>query len=615
MLQHVVELDGSEVAKELTLGEYEIVQKDPFAKGPNNEDFSGWTGNEGTTATHYYRSTVALLMPSAMKLQFLFESAVLGHVDVGKWIERSLQAYRDERSDKSREDLEELCDCVTTHNMTSRLAIDLSKQEQKAHGILNPNGYVPEYQKPFSDDVLGVIVKAHLQTGSLKRAQRAVSLISKTTPLWIFSEFGEALSKIGLSNMKSILDEAITHVPKTHERLAATEQLVKSYESMAASYTELTELGSLEGWRQDKTSQSLASISEVFKEDGEALVEIAAKYGNNMLFQSVLPVVKKFVSKTSFAIEFARRLFEAGEESKIPQNAVSNVFRDVLSDLIPAFTLDVQTSSSKSPRYRYTSFRNSRSETPDNSKSSLMKGGELADLIKQCISLNLEPEIDQILTKMRTEISQISPTIFESFIPPFLKQLLDILQQQKIPLSTPRYRSFYQQTLNTYIKKNVDTEPTQPENWKREKKGCGVCEDCKFLNEFLIDPIMHSTTFSMSDKRRKHIQNRIEPNIEPNSQYNKACSGFEINTIRTTKPYSLKIEKTENKWKDKYDIWEKRSKEVEKQFQGLGMGRMREVLGDRYDELVELRGGHGSGERKGRCLRSSGKGSGGVDCT
>lgn len=80
-------------------------------------------------------------------------------------------------------------------------------------------------------------------------------------------------------------DEAITHVTKIYEQLAATEELTRSYKSTASSDAELTEQASLKTWRKAKTAQTLASVSRVFKEAGEALVQIAAKYGNRMLFQ------------------------------------------------------------------------------------------------------------------------------------------------------------------------------------------------------------------------------------------------------------------------------------------------------------------------------------------
>ncbi|KAI9771775.1 MAG: hypothetical protein M1835_006386 [Candelina submexicana] len=600
MLQHVVELDGSGVAKDLTLEESDIVQEEPFATGPDHEDFSGWTGNDGTTAKHYYRSTVALLMPRAMKLRFLFKPAILRQVDASKWIERSLKAYQDDRSDKSKEDLEELCDCIIAHTRSGKLPKGMSMERQKQNRVFNPNGYKSDYQKRFSDEVLGIVVGACVQMESLKKAQRAVALVGKTTPQSIFPELGKAISKIGFSKMKPLLDEAINHVNKVYDKFAALKTLMRSYKTTASSETEFGELATFQQWSQAKARKILASVSEVSEEDGDALAGVAAEYGNNMLFQSVLPIAKKFVSNTPFTIEFTRRLFKAGEENRIPENAVSNVFRDLLSDLIPAFTLDVQTPSPKRPRFDYVSYDSERSETSEDSEPSLISGEDLADLIEQCISLGLEDEVDQILTKLQTEISNVDTFALSTFVIPFLEEFLAILEDQQIPLSTPPYQSFIKHALNTYITRYVDLEPARPKDGTRkelEGKGCG-CKDCKSLNEFLVDPAKKSTTFSMAEKRRKHIELRIGP-----------IPHLKVETIRTTKPYSLKLEKcTEADWEEDHDRWEKRSNDVKGQMKELGLEKLREVLGEQYDELVEqrvVRLGDSASERQGKSLRSN----------
>jgi len=61
----VVELDGREVAKDMECNEKEMfIQTDPFEEvEPDDEDYSGFTGNEGVSATHFYRRTVSHPLP------------------------------------------------------------------------------------------------------------------------------------------------------------------------------------------------------------------------------------------------------------------------------------------------------------------------------------------------------------------------------------------------------------------------------------------------------------------------------------------------------------------------------------------------------------------------
>lgn len=60
-LTKVFELDGTELATSLRIHEDAIVQESPFEdRDPDDEDFEGWTGNEGASSTHWYRDAVRI---------------------------------------------------------------------------------------------------------------------------------------------------------------------------------------------------------------------------------------------------------------------------------------------------------------------------------------------------------------------------------------------------------------------------------------------------------------------------------------------------------------------------------------------------------------------------
>lgn len=59
-LKKVVDLDGVEVATDLAFDETTLIPEDPFKKiKPDDEDYSGYTGNEGVSTTHFYHRTVS----------------------------------------------------------------------------------------------------------------------------------------------------------------------------------------------------------------------------------------------------------------------------------------------------------------------------------------------------------------------------------------------------------------------------------------------------------------------------------------------------------------------------------------------------------------------------
>ena len=58
-LKRMVDLDGHLLAEEVDIKEGDIVQENPFERDPDDEDYEGYTGNEGSSATHWFRDTVS----------------------------------------------------------------------------------------------------------------------------------------------------------------------------------------------------------------------------------------------------------------------------------------------------------------------------------------------------------------------------------------------------------------------------------------------------------------------------------------------------------------------------------------------------------------------------
>ncbi len=60
VLQRIVDLDGTLLTRNLEFDEDNFVQADPFEnEPPDDEEYSGFTGNEGVSATHFYNRTAS----------------------------------------------------------------------------------------------------------------------------------------------------------------------------------------------------------------------------------------------------------------------------------------------------------------------------------------------------------------------------------------------------------------------------------------------------------------------------------------------------------------------------------------------------------------------------
>ncbi|KAH0545386.1 hypothetical protein FGG08_000527 [Glutinoglossum americanum] len=566
-LKRIVDLDGLEIATDICIKECDIAQPDHFAKGPDEEDYAGSSGSSGATATHYYRRTVVLLMPRAKSTEFFFEPVKNRQLDIKSWIERLAQAVRANPSDSGpKDELARLCQLIIEMNKTflgnSHLG-QFAKSEWESKDM------------QYSEDAIGRVVKASLLLGRMDLFQEALAAVPQRLSPWIYVDIGKAIHALGFTQIRKELDIAAPRLARVYERYNALDDILFGYELVNSQGSGDKYLIGLEEWAKEKTLESLDHKIPVFQKDGSALVKIIQKYGDEFLFEQVLPFVKVNVSNTAFTMAFLTKLFEAGEGGKIDKSVVTNVFRDTLLELIPEFELS------------FDSANNKRQKTindpgdPPSPKSNLclpiplvrvMNGHNAANLVGQCISLGLDSETHEILNKLTFESQNTYPSVFESMLLPFLKQLVAVLQKTNAHLHDIRYQHFAQQLLNAYICRFVRTETR---DWLRPHYGCG-CDDCNQLDRFLSDERFGSVSFSMVRKRREHIASRL-----PVSRYS-------IVTMKTSSPYWLVISKTDEgclsvvKWKE-------RCEKALGWIKGLGTEEeLRGVLGLKYEEIVGL---------------------------
>jgi hypothetical protein len=60
-LSHIIDPTERVFARKVEIDETIFVQEEPFDSEPDEEDFEGYTGNEGACATHIYRETVCYI--------------------------------------------------------------------------------------------------------------------------------------------------------------------------------------------------------------------------------------------------------------------------------------------------------------------------------------------------------------------------------------------------------------------------------------------------------------------------------------------------------------------------------------------------------------------------
>ncbi|KAI9781115.1 MAG: hypothetical protein M1816_002473 [Peltula sp. TS41687] len=564
-LTKVVDLNGAILAGGLQFKEDDIVQKSPFARDPDDEEYTGFTGNEGVSTTHFFRNSVVLILPRLFRVDFLFEAAKRNRDDIKSLIEHLLKEFETERTPARKEELSRLCDLVID---TNKARMDVNNSQ-----VCRPWW---EDHRPFSDEALGMVVNASIQLQRIETFQGAIAIVEKKLPMWAYKDIGRGLHIVQFPpEIQEGIQAALLRLTYLHERHLALRSILSGIKSVPMGDTKSVDLPAVEQWAEHSTEQALESTEATGKEDAEALVEIIEIYGTGQLSLKALAFAKKNIPNTAFGIGFAATLLKAGHEGKIDKEAVSDTFRHLLSDLIVSFTLENGVLEEFSNK-RQMIGRGLYSKPHDPRPHVRIEGETIAYVLGQCVALGLNKELEELFERLEEDFTKANSVTLETIACPFLHKFLDI---KLPPILTDRVRRFVQSVLTSYVRGYVQMEPARPRNWSRGRKGCG-CSDCGRLDQFLIDPQREIGEFAMAEKRRNHLSHRL-------SDYSGKSDEFDLSTIRAGSPHTLVVRKTERGWRRTHADWSTRCQKVSRQIEGLGEQRLKKVLGTDGDQVYQ----------------------------
>ena len=130
------------------------------------------------------------------------------------------------------------------------------------------------------------------------------------------------------------------------------------------------------------------------------------------------------------AMAFLTGLFDAGVSGEITESITHTIFKDVISDMADQFSLQsLDQASGVSKRLITVSSWESRhlSQTGTVAAPDYDNSKNIATLFCHCLSLGLETELEQIITKLVREMVNAPVSLFEVIYLPFLKALIDML--------------------------------------------------------------------------------------------------------------------------------------------------------------------------------------------
>jgi hypothetical protein len=167
---------------------------------------------------------------------------------------------------------------------------------------------------------------------------------------------------------------------------------------------------------------------------------------------------------------------------------------------------------------------------------------------------------------------------FKYLFLPFLRGMLPILAERGIDTINSMFRELYTSVLSSYSRRYVGDRPPCPEkDWARSQTNC-TCRDCTMLNAFIISPTETVARFAIGKGRRQHLQSQLDASRDDYSHV----------TERMGNPQTLVVTKKRTRWETDMKDWETRSTEAKRDFESIGLGVLRQLLGDKFRSITGL---------------------------
>ncbi|KAL9043571.1 MAG: hypothetical protein Q9214_003247, partial [Letrouitia sp. 1 TL-2023] len=452
-----VETDSSSpLAKDITLDEEDIIQSNSFKRAPDSEDYEGYTGNEGTSTTHYYRNSCLMIMPKEDIAKFLVNASITKTDNLQPALEGLInQVRRSTDNEANKTELARVCRYIIEKQKTTKLYV--------------------------SDENFGVLANAALAIRQPSIFESAAGSTIHMMPIEVLKELGEMIAQKGLGIWQAAFDAATDSPKKMHKRLTALRIIEDGFKlHIHEDLPAASDLHQLESLIRAKVESMLSSEADVGPEAAALLLDRVQSYGESFLAQRLLPFVKSHGAKPQFWVLFLNQLFQVGQKGCYQPSLVADAFRDALDGLLP----NLQDAWGPFP-----------------ATTAELTGSELAALICNCVSQGLKSSSEMLINKLVDLADTVDPSIFGLTLLPMLINLLKISPNKDISLRNPSFQALFQQTLDRYLCRYVLYKPEEPRDLKKDPRGCG-CKDCNELDVFLANPTKQTWHFKAVEYRR-----------------------------------------------------------------------------------------------------------------
>ncbi|KAF4631480.1 hypothetical protein G7Y89_g6651 [Cudoniella acicularis] len=305
-LKRVVDLEGIEVARDMSYSEDHFTRADPFEEvDPDDEDYSGYTGNEGVSVTHFYHKTVAIFMPKCYQIEFFlgptsYESrrgmyglpARDSTTPVIEWIEMlSNNISLKPNNPSAKGDLTQICEIVI-RQMTEWQA-----------GPRPESPWDGRPQQPFSNEILMRTLSISVDLDNEPLFKEMVDVCSERFSPAAFQLMAKASLRYNSESVLSKLTDELSFVFKLSKVIERTNAFRIGLEEEAKCTSKPD--NAQQDWAKSEIYETLCvtEVSMDTAQDDLVLTDLAKQFTPQEIFDKILPAVKRNLNEFLINLE------------------------------------------------------------------------------------------------------------------------------------------------------------------------------------------------------------------------------------------------------------------------------------------------------------------------
>jgi hypothetical protein len=264
---------------------------------------------------------------------------------------------------------------------------------------------------------------------------------------------------------------------------------------------------------------------------------------------------------------------------EIPDDIISSVFRDIISDMAINFDLkglcDSSSIAKKADTNKNSAYGFHRPADTASGYSADLHLTQLAAHVLYYCGYDLHDELTQIVNNLTRETAIAPLDLFPNLYLPFLKYLLNEFPKEDYPIQGTPFRVLFLELLSTYLRRFVQQEPPRPSNAAAWPVTCS-CTDCKVFSKFLLDLNQTVWRFPAAQKRRIHLLAMTK---------NTRCR-FETET--RSSPHVLVATKVETLHLAVVEAWKRRCGIAKGHLAKMPTEHLKELLEEDYESIMSL---------------------------